>query len=287
MASYREQEALAPLTFSSRQVLEPFYVWAKQGRERFHIDFDFEAQNFQSGRLVQSTYNSFEVGQILNDQKQALLLAAVREEECIALASGEVMKELLLELDRNQIQSHVATMSLLGNRAISAVEASEQKILKSQRSLAPITALDRGDETARQLVQVHEEKRKLQEKLRLVTDQLTSVMREKSQFNDQVAQLSDREGVLQQQLSMTAQMSHEQLQHVLQERDRTIAGLQQQVAGLTREMSEKLSQSSQFINLKNMLAERNAQVQHLRLHLRRYDPAAAGADDDIEATDDD
>jgi leucine zipper transcription factor-like protein 1 len=287
MFSIREQELLGSLSQSSRQVLEPFFAWARQGRDRFFNDFEFESQNFKSGRLLQPTYMAHEVDALLSEHCRALHLASIKEMEHVAAGSGELFFNILLEMDRHQLPSSVNSMAVLGNRATLAVEAAATKTLKVQRSLAPITALDRGDETARQLVIATEEKRKLSEKLRQVSDQLMQVMREKSSFNAEVAQLHDQTSELQQQLSVTAQMSREQLSALLSEKDSQIRRLTGDLGAMTRDMTGKLSQSSQFQNLKAMLADRNNQVAQLRSALRRYDPVAAGMDDDIAACDDD
>lgn len=285
----REQEQLSQLSHESQKVLEPYFAWARQGRDKFNNDFDFESKNFKSSRLLNSTYSSFEVDQLLTDHAQVLYLTASKEQEYVCASTGELMKELLLGMDRYQVPPSLPApaMTILGNRAILAVEMADTKTLKTQRTLAPLTALDRGDETARQLVIANEEKKKLQDKVKLLMQQLSDLMRERSSHTETVAALNDTRGQLESQLSMTAQMSHEQLHQVLMEkdtlirdRDARIAQLGSEISMLNRDMAGKLSQSSQFQNLKAMMSDRNAEVNRLRSCLRRYDPAAAGMDDE-------
>ena len=64
-----------------------------------------------------------------------------------------------------------------------------------------------------------------------------------------------------------------------------ILALRREVAQLTRDMSAKLNQSTQFVNMKKILVEKNSQVKELRKRLMMFDPtcAASVGGDEVEA----
>ena len=70
----------------------------------------------------------------------------------------------------------------------------------------------------------------------------------------------------------------------------TIRALRKEIAQLNKDMSAKLNQSTQFINMKKILTEKNSQVKELRKRLMMYDPtfaASFGGDDDLIEEDSD
>lgn len=274
----------------SQQMVNQYLAWGKQMQGRYAKDMEFDSTTFEEGRLFDGQYGKHEVSQMLKDHLNALQTETMKGHETALLAGSQLISAILRETDKHRIPLAINVNEVLsGCVRMSAVEQAEAQVIAMQggvakRGLAPLTAVDRGDQTAKQLFQAQEEIRNLNEKVRNLQQALTQAMEARSQATAQAFATQD---------SLTAQQYAQQesmkqlASHTMEERAR-VAALEQQVAMLNQELQGRLSQSTQFRELRRILNEKNQQVIQLRQALARYDPQAAMmGDDDIPPEDDD
>lgn len=273
---------------SSRSIIEAYFGWSRQIRDRATMDRKFEITSFKEGRLRDTTYNVSEVANLLDDAASLQEASIVKDLESLTLSSAHLLAALCKAAEVQFIPLQVdATEILNATVSLTAVELAEQRTGTFSRQLAPI---DRGDNTAKQLVLAHEEIRRLNEKLRLSSQQLSQVLQEKSQLTQELFSLRDAVQQASAEFTSNRQDNVVASRAIIESNQQTIASLRSEVAALQRELTGKLAHTSQFITLKNLLAEKNHQVKEMRTLLQQYCPgmyADANAADDIEIEDDD
>jgi hypothetical protein len=276
---------------SSQEVADTYVSWAKQTSDRFCGDLEFESKSFQASRVFEQPYNARDVQLLLDDQCAALVGSVKKDAAVSHEAAANLMKAIMAEMDRQRVPISVDTMNALNAAtSMSAVEKAEQALLqrKQNASLAPLTAIDKGDSTAKQLVVANEEIRRLHKAQRDMQQQLSAVLSDKSQLAGSVHSLQDTQDALRSASAENSAAMAGQLQQRSEMSAAAVLKLQQDLAVANSELNGKLAQSMQFVSLKAMLLEKNAVVRQMRAALARYnDPLANGGDSDIEAEDDD
>eukprot|EP00658_Telonema_sp_P-2_P046204 TRINITY_DN34316_c0_g1_i1.p1 TRINITY_DN34316_c0_g1~~TRINITY_DN34316_c0_g1_i1.p1 ORF type:complete len:189 (-),score=73.84 TRINITY_DN34316_c0_g1_i1:81-647(-) len=181
--------------------------------------------------------------------------------------------------------------------------------------LLPLSAVETGGEAGKRLAEANAEIQRLHQKMAVMTQQMQSVMGDKSGMTDAMMNLQDnlgseaaRASALKRQLEEEAARKNNNTAaapaagvvtntvtntvEVSSKQDQdTIRALRKDIAQLNKDMSAKLNQSTQFINMKKILTEKNSQVKELRKRLMMYDPTFAasfgGGDDDLVEEEDD
>lgn len=269
----------------SKSIVESYFLWSRQKREKFGRDIDFDSKAYTDARATRATYDKEEVQAIIAGHLDVLKASIEKQEHFHSMASAELIRTVLLEADKHRLAFNINGTEVLGNvSALTALEAAEQKMIGASKGrLAPITSAEKGDEGARALIKSHDEIRSLNDQVRRLQEQLARAAKEMSDAQSNRLAVQDRLLETESSLAGTTRQTREEAQ-----RDATqLSKLRSEVATLNREMNEKLAASRQFQNLKMMLTEKNAQVKRLRAALMRFDPTAAGEDDDIAAEDDD
>lgn len=278
---------------STELILNTYAGWAAQQSSRSTKDLNYEGNSYRDTRLGgDTTFSRAEVAEIMNGQLQAVVGAALKAQEGIASGSRDLIKAILAENDRQRVAVEIDAAAILnaGGKPLSAVELAEQRLAsKGSMKLGALPSLNSSEAQAKQLVEAHEEIRRLNERMRAMTAQYEQAMQAKSAASEQALQMQDTVAGLQQQQTAMTEAQQAQMQRQNAEFRAEIGALRQQVVEAQKELTGKLSQSTQFTTLKRMLNEKNELVKTLRTNLARYDPAAAavGADDDIEAASDD
>jgi uncharacterized phage infection (PIP) family protein YhgE len=310
------QQGLTSTT--SRNIIAQLLGWSRAERDRVLRDSDLDIRTFRDGSLLAPMYAKHEVAQLLDGLAVSVRSSVGKAFDDLTVSVAELTRAVLAEADMQRVllDSVNAVASLNRLRSLSAAELGDQRVALSalgpSRSMA-LAPMDAGDDTSRQLQQANEQIRKMRERLNAMQDQYERVMQEKSQLQsdkfalgDQVAHGSQRladaqasASAAQALLANAGQRTAEQLRgdmaQLAQAHAATVQQLQAQVgqaraesAQLQRDMQAKLSQSSQFVAMKQLVAAKSQKVAQLRNALRRYDPVAAGGDDDdIEAEEDD
>jgi leucine zipper transcription factor-like protein 1 len=263
------------LSDSSKHFLNDYFAWSKQQRDKFLKDIDFEFKAFKEGTLFQQhTFNRNEVDELLNGHYLVLQSAINREAQRQSTASGEMLRTICAEADKRGMPIQVSVRAMEDPNALSALEQMEQKAL-SKTKLQPLAASSASEqERQKQLAEANEEIGRLNDKLRKMTEQFSTMMKEKTALQAQVLHLQDARSTAVAPAAPAAPGAT----HL--DQSGTVARLQQELSAVRNDMQLKLNQSSQFQTLKKMLAQKNQQVKQLRAALVQYDPAAAGADDD-------
>ena len=269
----------AGLTNESRAILEAYLQWGRLRLEKFSRDLSYETQAYADGNLLQASYSPGDVTQVLRGQVSMINASLEKQLAFVNHASAALMRAVLYEADRHRIPLEVNAPEVLGNTgAQTAVEQHEQRLVGGPRGkLAPLSAVDMGGEAGRQLAEANDEIRRLNDKVRKMTDQLTSVMNEKSGLVSEIHGLKDQLVKTNQALELSADSGNAgggDSAGVIQQ-------LRAEVAAANKELVMRVNQTTQFTQLKTLLAKRNDQVKELRAALSRYDPLYGQ-----EATDD-
>ncbi|EPY33706.1 hypothetical protein STCU_02060 [Strigomonas culicis] len=199
--------------------------------------------------------------------------------ESTAAAAAELMRAVLREADLQRLVLKVDSMAVLTNAGgVNAMGHHGRQLLSGPSSrLAPITMADAGGEAARQLAEANAEVRRLREKLHQVTDAYTKVMNSRSADTEHLLsmqeKMNDRER-LAAELAVRCQGQDGNLQAAVHQ-------LRTEVADAKRELATRLNQSTQYQQVKKLLAQRNDQIKDLRARLARFDPSFRASNDDI------
>lgn len=270
----------AGLTSESRTIIDSFFRWAKLSLDKFKRDLGVESSAYQSGNLLRPTYTRDEVVLMLNGQMTMLQGLVDTQMDGTTAASAELMRAVLREADRQRLVLQLDATAVLNNiGGVNAMGEHGRRLLGGPTGrLAPITLAEAGGEAARQLEEANNEVQRLRGKLQEITDAYTQVMSNRS--SDTANLLSMRD----------AMDSKEQLANELARRcegqDQTlqaaVQSLRAEVAEAKRELSTRLNQSTQYQQVKQLLAQRNQQLKEMRQRLCAYDSSYRQQNDDIE-----
>ncbi|CAG9568818.1 conserved hypothetical protein [Leishmania major strain Friedlin] len=277
-------DPLAGLTTGSRNVIDDFFRWSRLSLDKFKRDLTVEASAFQAGNLWREQYTKAEVAQMLNGQLALMLGVVDTQMEGTTAASAELMRAVLREADRQRVTLDIDVKSVLNNAGgVNAMGEHGRQLMSGPTGrLAPLTVEEASGEAARQLAEANAEVKRLQAKLQQVTDAYTQVMRGRS---------SDTENLLSMQDAMNdKERLAAELARRCQGQDPSLAAtvqeLRAEVAEAKRELASRLHQSTQYQQVKHLLAQRNEQLKMMRERLAAYDPSFARYGDDINAEDD-
>ena len=309
------------LSQASRVVLDSFESWGRIARDQASRDSDFEARTFLDNQLLSSStsgFNKSDVEAILRGQLQLLNSSQEKSSYNMINASAELCRAVLREADKYSVPLQIDASKILADASSKGTYVSEQAghqnslLMQGPKGkLAPLSAVETGGEAGKRLAEANAEIQRLHSKMAAMAQQMQSVMGDKSGMTDAMMNLQDnlgseaaRASALKRQLeeeaarkaatpaasapitntvTKTVEVSSKQDQD-------TIRALRKEIAQLNKDMSAKLNQSTQFINMKKILTEKNSQVKELRKRLMMYDPtfaASFGGDDDLIEEDSD
>ncbi|AIN95584.1 hypothetical protein LPMP_060230 [Leishmania panamensis] len=272
------------LTSESRNAIDDFFRWSRLSLDKFKRDLAVEASAFQSGNLWREQYTKEEVSQMLNGQLALVLGVVDTQMEGTTAASAELMRAVLREGDRQRLTLSIDVRAVLNNAGgVNAMGEHGRQLMSGPTGrLAPLTLAEAGGEAARQLAEANAEVRRLQMKLQQVTDAYTQVMSGRSSDTANLLSMQDAmndKERLAAELARRCQGQDTSLATVVQE-------LRSEVAEAKRELATRLHQSTQYQQVKRLLAQRNEQLKAMRERLTAYDPSFAHCGDDIAAEDD-
>nr|CAJ2467166.1 unnamed protein product [Leishmania braziliensis] len=272
------------LTSESRNAIDDFFRWSRLSLDKFKRDLAVEASAFQSGNLWREQYTKEEVSQMLNGQLAMVLGVVDTQMEGTTAASAELMRAVLREGDRQRLTLSIDVRAVLNNAGgVNAMGEHGRQLMSGPTGrLAPLTLAEAGGEAARQLAEANAEVRRLQMKLQQVTDAYTQVMSGRSSDTANLLSMQDAmndKERLAAELARRCQGQDTSLATVVQE-------LRSEVAEAKRELATRLHQSTQYQQVKRLLAQRNEQLKAMRERLTAYDPSFAHCGDDIAAEDD-
>ncbi|KAG5511154.1 hypothetical protein JKF63_07096 [Porcisia hertigi] len=277
-------DPLSGLTSESRNVIDNFFRWSRLSLDKFSRDLRVEASAFQSGNLWRENYTNAEVSQMLNGQLALLLGVVDTQMEGTTAASAELIRAVLREADLQRLTLSIDTTAVLNNAGgVHAMGEHGRQLMSGPAGrLAPLTLQEAGGEAARQLAEANAEVRRLQAKLQRVTDAYTQVMGSRSSDTAHLLSMqdamNDKERIAT-ELSRRCQGEDPSLKSAVQE-------LRAEVAEARRELATRLNQSTQYQQVKQLLAQRNEQLKEMRGRLAAYDPLFANNGDDIAPEDD-
>jgi myosin heavy subunit len=137
-----------------------------------------------------------------------------------------------------------------------------------------------------------EEGKALQEKIRKMQEQYTTMMKQKTAIAEELQKLKEAQSTVVVS-SSSSSSSHastpkeKELEDELQNMRIQLVEKQKERDELNRSVEGKLSESSQFRSLKTMLSQKNELVKELREKLRKYETAAAELSTSAEPSADD
>ncbi|RNF21896.1 uncharacterized protein Tco025E_03226 [Trypanosoma conorhini] len=292
-------DALFGLSAESRSVLDRYLQWARLACDGLKRGVHLDAANHQVGNVLQETYTREELKEILRGHTAVLLHSLEARVEKFAGTSAELLCAVLRDADRQRVTIEVdvnAVLSASANAAPAATATAttgaastgllldhERQLLSGPRGrLAPLTVADADGEASRQLAEGKEEIRRLQEKVHRLTDAYAQVMNTRSVDTEKLLSMHDAL----QSRDAAAARQREQEEGVHQ----SVEELRTALAAARRELNTRLNQSTQYQEVKKILAHKNEQIRMLRAQLARYDPAflqtGDGADDTIVEEDD-
>lgn len=273
-------DALFGFSNESRAILEGYLHWSRLACESLKRGVSLDASSHQAGNLLQETYALGELKTILSGHAALVLHSLDARMEKFVASSAEVLRAVLREADRQRVAIDVDVNALLRGDGAATTNAGgllagpERQLLGGPRGrLVPLTVADMDGEAHRQLAESGEEIRRLREKVHRLTDLYAQAMNVRSVDTEGV--LSTRDDVFR---ATGAEASHKgEDEHTHQ----TVEQLRAELAVARRELSVRLNQSTQYQQLKSILAKKNEQIKTLRARLAVCDPAFLNNDDGI------
>lgn len=234
-------DVLLGLSADSRTILDCYLRWSSLARENLRRGVSFDASSHNAGNLLRETYTLDELKEILNGHTAVLLHSLDARVERFVASSAELLRGVLGDADRQRVAIKVDASALLDGPA-SLLSGHERQLLAGPRGrLAPLTVADVGGEARRQLEESGEEMRRLREKLHDIANH----------HGQAAGTRAGDAGVS----SLT-----------------TVDGLRAELAAAKKELNTRLNHSTQYQQLKGILAKKNEQIKALRARLALHDP---------------
>ncbi|EPY25354.1 hypothetical protein AGDE_11853 [Angomonas deanei] len=191
---FMSADPLSGLTPQSRQVIDTLFRWSKLSLEKFKRDLAVEASAFQSGNLLQEHFTRDNVQQMLQGQLYMLQGVVDTQMEQTTASCAELIRAVLRQADLQRLEVNVDAMAVLSNAGgVNAMGNHGRQLMAGPSSrLAPITVAEAGGEAAKQLAEANAEVRRLQQKLKQVTDAYTQVMSGRSADTEHLLSMQDR-----------------------------------------------------------------------------------------------
>ncbi|KAF8275916.1 hypothetical protein TcYC6_0013760 [Trypanosoma cruzi] len=272
-------DALFGLSSESRTILDRYLQWTRLACDGLKRGVHLDAFNHQVGNIIQETYTRDELKDIISAHTEVLLHSLDARMEGFAAASAELLCAVLRDADRQRVTIGVdanavlsaatatASAAMVGTTATGLLLDHERKVLGGPRGrLAPLTVADADVEASRQLTEAKEEIRRLQEKVHHLSDAYAQVMNTRDALNSHEAEAT---------ASQMAVHQKEQDEGSCQ----TVEELRVALAAAKQELNARLNQSTQYREVKKILAQKNEQIRKLRAHLAQFDPAFLQNDD--------
>ena len=284
-------DAFIGLTPESKLVIENYFAWGKAKREKFERDLSFQSENFAHGNVFDNTFSQEDVKTKLRAHLELLKVSLNEEASYQSMAAAQLMRSVLLEADKQRIPIPVDPLAVLNNMAgTNALEAAESRMFSQgpKGKLQPLSGVDTGNETAKQLAAAHQEIRALNDKVRVLQEQHSRAMADRANTHAMAGAADNRAD----SAALNSQLTMQQSQAFAQTMEVQLQECKMQLLASQKEMGEKLARSAQFQNLQQMLRQKNDTVKAMRVELQRYDPAAAAriagnTDDFVEDEDED
>eukprot|EP00759_Apiculatamorpha_spiralis_P013162 PhF_6_TR19946/c0_g1_i1/m.29037/K19400/LZTFL1; leucine zipper transcription factor-like protein 1 len=255
---------LASLSDGSKTVLESYFHWSKSKRDRFIKDLDYQYKQYKDCRIMEQSYNATEVEEVL--QGMFLIIQSSINEEATSQAAmyAEYLRNVLLEADKAKV-TIPAPVSAMDN--LSSVQAMEhmENTVTAQPPKGRLAPLAPADDKAKALAEAQEEVKRLNEKVRMITEKYSAMMNEKTILMSENQRLREA--------SVTTSAGGDASGQVRK--------LTAELSEARKELNVRLSSCTQFANLKKMIQGKNKQVRELRDRLSKYEKVDAEGDDDV------
>eukprot|EP00758_Cryptobia_borreli_P009926 Tbor_TRINITY_DN5523_c1_g1::TRINITY_DN5523_c1_g1_i1::g.12804::m.12804/K19400/LZTFL1; leucine zipper transcription factor-like protein 1 len=292
----------ADLSKNSKIILDQYLRWGKMETARDLRDIEYESHTYRENHLIGNTFNRHDVEVLLKGQMGILTATMERRDQAKQMATAELCRAILRNADKHSVPITVCATDVLSDRnAHSAMEGHDKRLLEGPKGkLAPLSAIDHGD-VGKRLIEANEEIQRLHAKIFALSSQLHDIMGGQSEMNAKL--LNTKDALLTEQQRAERKMKQDAEAAVAAAKvtppstivtntvsvvdEKALDALRKEVATLNKDMAAKLNQSTQFMNLKKMLSEKNAQVKVMRSQLARFDPTyAASIGDDISEEED-
>ncbi|CCW61125.1 unnamed protein product [Phytomonas sp. EM1] len=258
------------LTAKSKQIIEQFTHWLKIAIDKFKDDLVVECSAFVSANLVfDKTYTKDEVASLFQSQLYIFQDLIDTQIKGIMAASTELVYALLREVDQERLVLQIDTITILNKGGVIDMIPHGRELLNGPaRRLAPLTVQEAGGKVAQQLEDSNNQIRQLRRKLQQVTDAYTQMLNSRSDEAAKVLSIQDTTSGKDRVAVEPAQRCHDRDDDL----QKTVQQLRLEVSEAKKELTQRLSQSTQYQQVKNLLAQRNVQLKWMREQLKRYDP---------------
>ncbi|KAJ9440529.1 hypothetical protein DIPPA_02104 [Diplonema papillatum] len=261
------------LTDASRSMLETVVRLSKERKVVHTKELEYELGRYQKSMLREGVYSKRDVETLLSSFFTALQGTIQYELRAQMNISAELLAQLFscaaakgLSLDPPRIPGAVAdaTPAFMQKDSLSA---GKMKLA----SLESVTA-DEAKVTE-ELRAVERENERLQEKIERITKQFQDMMQVKAEVGQQLNDSKAEVGVLQDKGGGADPKEVAQLKGQIEK-------LRKEHESAHKTLVGKLNDSPQFVNLKKMLAKKNADLAKLREDLQNHELVYADDEDD-------
>mmetsp|Transcript_78070 Transcript_78070/g.137760 ORF Transcript_78070/g.137760 Transcript_78070/m.137760 type:complete len:306 (-) Transcript_78070:561-1478(-) len=299
MADAEFESLVGELSPASREILHKYFLWSKKKRSLHVKDIEGELYEYKAASLIDESYNKSDVSDILGGLLAILKVTVEKEQKETTQTFAEMLRGVLLSADKVGVELSADVGALDNPGVIGTIGLLEKNVLDGKGALgslgglgakpklggaAPLAPISAAPEVpagpSERETELEAENKRLQDKLKTIQQQYTTMMGEKSKLSQELNAIKDGS---QADASNAAARVHslekelEELKSVLSKKEGEIAAGQKQLTG-------KLNDSSQFKTLKKLLAQKTQQVKELRTKLQQYEPESSGT---IEAPADD
>eukprot|EP00760_Papus_ankaliazontas_P029764 PhM_4_TR4450/c0_g1_i1/m.65276/K19400/LZTFL1; leucine zipper transcription factor-like protein 1 len=258
-------KSVAGLSDNSKTVLENYFHWSKSHREQFLKDLDYQYKQYKECRVLDQSYSASDVEDVLQGMFLIIQAALTQEASSEASSFAEYLRNVLLEADKASVKLNVnagVLDSLTGAQVMEGMESAVTSQAPKGNRLAPLAA----DDKSKALADSQEEVKRLNEKLRKITEMYSNATQEKTLLLSEAQRLREA--------SAAATGGDAKAQEQLRK-------LTTEVMELKKEMGTRLSSSTQFLNLKKMLTDKNKLVKDLRERLSKHEKVEDADDEAV------
>ncbi|CCW71234.1 unnamed protein product [Phytomonas sp. Hart1] len=258
------------LTAKSRRIVEQFTQWLSISMDKFKDDLVVESNAFLSANLIfDKTYTKDEVASLFQGQLcifQGLIDTQIKSS---LASSAELIYAILREVDQKRLVLNIDTTAALNEGGMVDMIPHGRELMNGPAGrLAPLTVDETNGRMTRQLEDSNNQIYQLRRKLQQVTDAYTQILSNRS---DDAAKFSPIQDVMNDKDRL--RMEQSQCCHNPDDSlKQTVRKLQHELSESKREHTQRLSQSTQYQQVKKLLAQRNAQLKWTREQLKKYDP---------------
>jgi len=273
---------------SSRQVAD-FITFYSLKRDLFAAEVGSTINDFGEERVTEDIYSRDDVLSMLQDLQQLATARVKRDHDTAAGMTGILLEQVLLAAEA----AGCGTISIDLSRTEDANSIERMKNINSVMHAPAARVAPRLDANAGRLESLREEQSRIREEHERLVDELKSMRERNISLQQQTATLlkekserTHREKNLEDEIDRLKKVEiasgqskaslnielQQQLQAQVTDLSLRLEQANNDARSAAKERDQKLTESKQFVQMRTLMARKNAQIVELRGRLSKYEP---------------